>query len=257
MNNAAHYPRHLVDPDGVAGEMIEYTHLGVTLEGCLFAAQDSAPGVLVAHEAPGINEHIKARAQALATAGYTAFALDMYGAQGFAFEEAIARHNELVSSPGLMRGRAEAAMELLMSHPKTDRSRIAAMGFCQGGMTALELARGGAPLRSVVGFHPGLSRPSGSLDGEIKAQVLMMVGDADPMIPPEDRQQFIEEMRTKDAAWSLHIFGGVGHTFTNPAADALNQEGFSYSSVADRRSWLMAMSFLEETLRGREHSIQQ
>lgn len=242
-------PPHQLDPAGTSAEIIEYYHEDATLRGHLFRSiLPSAPGVLVAHEAPGLNEHVKARAQALAKIGYTAFALDLYGEEGFPLSEAMERHNALVSSPGLVRARAEAALDALLSVPSVDRSRIAAIGFCQGGITALELARVGAPIRSIVGFHPGLTRPAGSADKPIAARVLMMVGDEDPVIPPEDRTAFAAEMKSKGADWELHIFGGVGHTFTNPAVEALGQAGFRYSPRADRRSWQMALSFLEETL---------
>lgn len=248
-------PPHQLDPTGIAPQIIEYSHEGLTLRGYLFSGSGhSAPGVLVAHEAPGLNDHVKARAQALAAIGYTAFALDLYGEEGFPLVEALERHESLISSPGLIRARAEAALSVLESAPSVDQSRLAAIGFCQGGITALELARAGAPVRSVVGFHPGLTRPAGSANNTIDARVLMMVGDQDPVIPPEDRTAFAEEMTSKGADWQLHIFGGAGHTFTNPAVDALGQVGFRYDARADQRSWQMALSFLEETLSGTEAS---
>jgi dienelactone hydrolase len=244
-------PPHQLDPAGIAPQVIEYSHEGVTLRGYLFASPGNAtPGVLVAHEAPGLNDHVKARAQALAAIGYTAFALDLYGDEGFPLAEALQRHESLISSPGLIRARAEAALNVLEAIPTVDVSRLAAIGFCQGGITALELARAGARIRGVVGFHPGLSQPRGSADGSIDARVLMMVGDQDPVVPPEHRQAFAEEMTSKRADWQLHIYGGVGHTFTNPAVDALGQIGFRYDARADRRSWQMALSFLEETFSG-------
>lgn len=242
-------PPHQLNPTGITPEIIEYSHQDVMLRGYLFSSPErSAPGVLVAHEAPGLNEHVKARAQALAAIGYTTFALDLYGDEGFPLSEALERHESLVSSPGLIRARAEAALNTLQSAPSVDQSRIAAIGFCQGGITALELARAGAAIHSIVGFHPGLTRPAGSANNPINARVLMMVGDEDPVIPPEDRTAFAEEMKSKGADWELHIFGGVGHTFTNPGVDALGQAGFRYNARADRRSWQMALSFLEETL---------
>lgn len=242
-------PPHQLDPAGIAGRTIEYLHEGVTLRGHVFVAPvNTAPGVLVAHEAPGLNEHVKARAQALAAIGYTAFALDLYGEEGFPLDEALERHASLMASPGLIRARAEAALNVLESSPNVDGSRLSAIGFCQGGITALELARAGAPIRSVVGFHPGLTRPAGSADRAIEARILMMVGSEDPVIPPEHREAFSREMTSKGADWQLHIFGGAGHSFTNPAVDAIARPGFRYDPHADRRSWQMALAFLDETL---------
>jgi dienelactone hydrolase len=227
---------------------IEYQIDGVRLKGYLAEGGNgrAAPGVLVAHEAPGVGDHMKARAQRLADLGYVAFALDLYGKEGFPLDEALDRHAELMSTPGLMFQRANAALELLSDLRGVDSERVAAIGFCQGGVTALELARGGAPIRCAIGFHPGLMRPAGSPDGKIKAKVLMMVGDLDPVIPLEDRAAFAAEMTAKGADWQLHVFGGVGHCYTNPAIDALERRGFAYNKLADHRSWAMMLALLRE-----------
>lgn len=205
-----------------------------------------APGVLVAHEAPGMNDEVKARAERLAGEGYVALALDMYGVTGFPLEEMFARHTELMTTPGLMLARATAALDTLAGQPHVDRTRLAAIGFCQGGVTSLELARAGAPIRAAVGFHPGFKRPTGSPDGPIRAKILMMIGDKDPVVPPEDRQAFTAEMDAKGADWQLHVFGGVGHSYTNPIVDSLGFDGFAYNADADRRSWTMMLALLAE-----------
>lgn len=204
------------------------------------------PAILVAHEAFGLNDHIRARTRRLAELGYAAFALDMYGAEGFSLSEAVSRHIELMSAPGRMHARASAALSLLAALPGVDRKRMAAIGFCQGGITALELARGGAPLRCAVGFHPGLKRPAGSPDRQIQAKVLMMIGDQDPDVPAEDRAGFAADMEKAQADWQLHLFGGVGHAFTNPDADRLNIPGYGYNPAADKRSWTMMLALFEE-----------
>lgn len=229
---------------------IDYDCDGTRLTG-YFA--DSAPlvekpAILVAHEAFGMNEHIRARARRLAERGYAAFALDMYGAEGFSLPEAVRRHVELMAAPGLMHARASAALDVLTALPGVDRTRTAAIGFCQGGITALELARGGAPLRCAVGFHPGLKRPAGSQDRGIRAKVLMMIGDRDPDVPAEDRAGFAEEMERQKADWQLHLFGGVGHAYTNPDADRLNIPGYGYNAAADKRSWAMMLALFDEVL---------
>jgi dienelactone hydrolase len=228
---------------------IRYDDQGLTMTGYLADGSGGrrVPGILIAHEAPGISEHVKTRAAALAGLGYVAFALDMYGASGFSLEEAMGRHAQLMSTPGLMASRARAALGVLASVPGVDPSRLASIGFCQGGITSLELARGGAPIGCAIGFHPGLKRPAGSPNGPIATKVLMMVGDADPVVPPEDRRQFGVDMDAAGADWQLHVFGGVGHSFTNPTVDALGFPGFGYDEVADRRSWAMMQALLDET----------
>jgi len=186
------------------------------------APHTQKPAILVAHEAFGMNDHIRARTRRLAELGYAAFALDMYGVEGLSLSEAVSHHIALMSAPGLMHARASAALRLLMTLPGVDPKRMAAIGFCQGAITALELARGGAPLRCAVGFHPGLKRPAGSLDQPIEAKVLMMIGGQDPDVPAEDRAAFAAEMEGKRVDWQLHLFGGVGHAYTNPDSDRLD-----------------------------------
>jgi len=208
------------------------------------------PAILVAHEAFGMNDHIRARTRRLAELGYAAFALDMYGVEGLSLSEAVSRHIELVSAPGLMLARASAALRVLTTLPGVDQERLAAIGFCQGGMTALELARSGAPVRCAVGFHPGLMRPAGSLDEPIQAKVLMMIGDQDPDVPAQDRADFAAEMERKQVDWQLHLFGRVGHAYTNPDIDRLNKPGYGYDRAADKRSWTMMLALFEEVFAG-------
>jgi len=204
-----------------------------------------APGVLVAHEAPGRDERMVAWACKLASLGFVALALDLYGAP-FSIADAVVRHQEMMRTPGLMLARATAALDALAAQANVDRRRLAAIGFCQGGIVVAELARAGAPIRCAIGFHPGLTRPAGSPDQPIDAKVLMMVGARDPVVPPADRTAFMAEMDAKGADWQLHVFGGVGHTYTNPAIDALGRPGFAYDAKAERRAWALAMSLLNE-----------
>jgi dienelactone hydrolase len=126
------------------------------------------PGVLVAHDASGVNDHTRSRAMALAELGYVAFALDLYGVEGFPREQMAARHTELVDTPGLFLKRARAGLHALATQPLVDRTRLAAIGFCQGGVTVLELARAGEPILAAIGFHPGYLRSNGSPEGPMR-----------------------------------------------------------------------------------------
>jgi dienelactone hydrolase len=227
---------------------IAYQADGVRLIGLLADGSNgnSAPGVLVAHESPGMTEHVKGRASALAEQGYVAFALDLFGAHDLDLEEAR-RHSSLVmTTPGLMYARANAALMVLANQTNVDSARLAAIGFCLGGITVLELARHGAPIKCAIGFHPGLKRPAGSPDGAIGAKVLMMIGDRDPIVPQEDRVAFAQSMNAAGADWELHVFGGVGHSYTNPAIDAYGLPGFGFDARANSRSWEMALTLLSE-----------
>jgi dienelactone hydrolase len=206
----------------------------------------SAAGILVAHESPGITEHVKWRAEALAERGYVAFALDLFGARDLDLDEARRQSSLVMMTPGLMYARANAALTVLANQANVDSGRLAAIGFCLGGVTVLELARHGAPIKCAIGFHPGLKRPAGSPDGAIRAKVLMMIGDRDPIVPQEDRIAFAQSMNAAGADWELHVFGGVGHSYTNPAIDAYGLPGFGFDARANSRSWQMALMLLSE-----------
>ena len=212
------------------------------------ATRGSAPGILVAHEAPGLTAHVKERARILAERGYIALALDMYGQAGLSIDEARKHSSRLMADAALMRRRARAALDLLASHPHCDSAKLAVIGFCLGGIVALELARDRAPIRCAVGFHPGLMRPTGSASGPITAKVLMMIGDDDPVVPAEDRASFAQEMKDAGADWQLHVFGGVGHSYTNREIDAMGMTGFAYNASADDRAWKLMLSLFDEAL---------
>jgi dienelactone hydrolase len=221
---------------------------GVRLTGFIAdgAADTSVLGILIAHDAPGVTIHVKDRARILAERGYVAFALDMYGQAGPSLDDARQQSRLLMADAALMRRRARAALNVLASHAHCDSSKLAVIGFCLGGIVALELARDRAPLRCAVGFHPGLKRPSGSTTGTIDAKVLMMIGEDDPIVPVEDRAAFVKEMKEAGADWQLHVFGGVGHSYTNRSVDALGIPGFRYNEPADNRAWHLMLALFDE-----------
>ena len=226
---------------------LEYEVDGVRLTGFLAdgVSHGSAPGVLLAHEAPGIGDHVKERARMLAERGYVAFALDMYGESNLPLDVAQRYSKLLMADGALMRRRARAALDILASQAHCD-GKIAAVGFCLGGIVALELARDRAPIKCAVGFHPSFKRPAGSANGTITAKVLMMIGDDDPIVPKEDRASFAQDMKEAGADWQLHVFGGVGHSYTNREIDALGFPGFGYNAQVDRRAWNLMLGLFEE-----------
>jgi dienelactone hydrolase len=228
---------------------VEYHCDGLALTGYLADGSRGAkvPGVLVAHEGPGVGEHVRRRALMLAQQGYVAFALDMYGVTGLSLDEARVQSHALMADAAVLRRRARAGLAVLSNHSHCDAERLAAIGFCLGGIVALELARDEAPIRCAIGFHPGLKRPAGSTTGRLSAKVLMMLGDDDPIVPQEDRAAFAKEMSEAEADWQLLTLGGVGHSYTNPDIDAFGFKGFAYDAQADRRAWRAMLALLNES----------
>ena len=233
-------------------ENVEYIHAGKTFEG--FLAYDGAtsarrPGVVLVHEWWGLNDYIRRRTREIAELGYAAFALDMYG-KGVVtetHEQAAKLMNSLMSNPDA-RDRAEAGVHILMSNPRVHAERLAAVGYCMGGSMALHMARASMALRGVVALHAGLKPDQEAKPGTIKAKVLVCTGADDPMVGPDARNAFADEMRKAGADWQMNIYGGARHAFTNPAADSKGLAALKYNAEADKRSWIAMREFLAEVL---------
>jgi dienelactone hydrolase len=226
---------------------IDYEYQGLSLKGFLAddeARTDRRPGVLVVHDAGGLGEHIKEKAQRLAALGYVAFALDLFG-EGKRVSDGMRRIHELAADLPRWRGLARRGLEILGRRAEVDATRLAAIGYCFGGTTVYELARSGADLKGVVGFHSGLAPSSGEARN-IQGKVLALLGADDPLIPPEARLAFEQEMRAAKVDWQMHLYGNTGHSFTNPGATAMNRPGFFYQPEADARSWATMRLFFDE-----------
>jgi dienelactone hydrolase len=207
-----------------------------------------APGVLVAHEGGGLTQHPKDRALMLAELGYVAFAMDTFGEPVRDLPHAQGILRALMAAPDELRARATAALGVLKAQPNVDAGRLAGIGFCFGGTTVLELAKTGADVACVVGFHSGLTPARAAEPGKIKAKVMMLMGADDPIAPAEQREAFAAEMTAAGADWQMLVMGGVGHSFTNPEVDALGMPGFKYDALADRRAWGLMRQLFAETL---------
>jgi dienelactone hydrolase len=207
-----------------------------------------APGVLVAHEGGGLTGHAKGRAERLAELGYVAFALDLFGDPDLTLEAKKALVRTLRADVGELRARTGAAFDVLRAHPGVDPARLAAIGFCFGGTAVIELARSGAALEAVVGFHAGLTSASAKDDRAIRAKLLLCLGAEDPAVTAEQRATFAADMTEAGVDWEIDLYGGVGHSFTNEEIDAWGLEGFRYDARADARSWAAMRRLFAETI---------
>ncbi|MBF0473673.1 MAG: dienelactone hydrolase family protein [Nitrospirae bacterium] len=235
----------------VITELVEYTQGGTQLEGYLAydnASDKKRPGILVIHEWTGINQNIKQKTEALAKMGYVAFAADIYG-KGIrpANNEDAAKQSGIYRTDrALMRARAKAALETLIKQRFTDKTKMAAIGFCFGGTTALELARSGADLRGVVSFHGGLDTPNPKDASLIKGRILILHGADDPYVDAKQIAAFQDEMRSAKVDWEMVYYSGAVHSFTNPFAGNDNSKGAAYNETASQRSWLAMQRFFND-----------
>ena len=205
------------------------------------------PGILVVHEAPGLDDHAKRRAEMLAGLGYVALAADLYGGgivgKG---EKALELMAPLRDNPDVLRRRMRAAFDELAKVASVDDKRLAAIGYCFGGMSVLELARSGAPAAGVVSFH-GLLKTRSGLQRPARSRQKSSCVPARPSDRSRGAGRRIEtEMIKAGTDWQVITYGGAKHAFTNTAADSLPMPGFGYSPSADARSWLAMQNFFAE-----------
>jgi len=221
-------------------QTIAYSYGGKTFKGYL-AYDDSfsgkRPGVLVVHEFWGLNDYARSRADQLAKLGFVAFAADMFG-DGKAFEhpeEASAMADAVRSNLAEWVGRAQAALKVLQDHPNVDSSKLAAIGYCFGGATVLQLAYSGADLKAAVTFHGALPLPPTTKS--IKGKILILHGGDDTHVTPEALQALKAKLDEGKVDYRVVVYPGAVHSFTVPGAEKRGMKGIAYNAEADRKSW--------------------
>jgi dienelactone hydrolase len=229
---------------------IEYQQGDATLEGVLVwddATAGKRPGVLIVHQWLGLTDYEIGRAKQLAGLGYVAFCADIYG-KGIRPKdtgEAGKLAGKYKGDRQLLRARVNAALDVLKQSEFADTKNIAAIGYCFGGTTVIELARSGAELNGVVSFHGGLDSPTPDDAKNIKCKVLALAGADDPFQKAEDLDAFEKEMRDNKVDWSITFYGGAVHSFTQPNPGFVNP-GAHYNEKADKRSWQAMKDFFGE-----------
>lgn len=229
---------------------IDYQHQGTALEGVLAFddAQDGGrPAVLVSHAWGGRGDLEIEYAKKLAGLGYAGFALDLYGkgVMGKTVEENQKLMTPFIEDRALLQSRLTQIVDVVRALPEVNADKIAAIGFCFGGLCVLDLARTGADIRGVASFH-GLFNPPGNTAGnKIKAKVIAFHGWDDPMVTPDAVVALGQELTQAGADWQIHAYGGVYHAFTNPQANDAALGAF-YNKTAADRSWASLVEFLAE-----------
>jgi len=234
----------------IQSKTIEYKQGDTTLEGVLVwddATTGPRPGVLIVHQWLGLTTYEKHRAEMLAQLGYVAFCADIYGkgVRPKDTTEAGAEATKYKTDRTLLRARVNAGLDELKKSKMVDGSRIAAIGYCFGGTTVIELARSGADIKGVVSFHGGLDSPTPTDGKNIKAKVLALAGGDDPFQKAEDLTAFESEMREAKVDWQIVFYGGAVHSFTQPDPGFVNA-GAKYNERADKRSWADMKQFFGE-----------
>jgi dienelactone hydrolase len=232
-------------------QLVEYKQGDQVLEGYLSyddAIKGKRPGVLVVHAWMGLDDNARKRADMLASLGYVAFAADIYGKgiRPSSPDEAGKLAGKYKTDRKLLRDRVNAGFDTLLKQPNVDAAKTAAIGFCFGGTTVLELGRSGANVAGIVTFHGGLDSPAPADGKNIKAKLLVLHGAADPHESPTDFAAFHKELADAKVDWQLIEYGGAVHCFTDQRAGTDPTKGCAYDPAADARSWAAMRAFFDE-----------
>lgn len=231
-------------------EEIEYL-VGDTLCRGFIASDNTLPKhkpcVLIAHDWSGRSDFFCKKAEQLATMGYIGFAVDLYGEAktGQTTEERRALLSPIMANRPIVTTRMLGAFDTATRLSGVDATKIAAIGYCFGGLSVLDLARSGADALGVVSFHGTLLAPEQAVCEKVRAKILVLHGYDDPMVSPTEVNRFAKEMTLKKVDWQIHMYGHAQHSFTNPLANDAAL-GLHYNEKADRRSWASAQAFLDE-----------
>ncbi|MGA2829698.1 MAG: dienelactone hydrolase family protein [Streptosporangiaceae bacterium] len=238
----------------IAEQALPYSDRDIRLTGMLYrdeTVHGSRPGILLIHGGAGLDEHARQQARRYAGLGYVVLACDMLG-EGVAGnrERIITCLTALRDDPALLVRRGQAGLAALSDRPDTD-GRVAAVGFCFGGMAALALARSGEPLDGVVSIHGSLATARPAEPGQVRARLLACHGALDPHVPLADVTAFAEEMNRAGADWQLIMYGGALHGFTHRHAAPGSVPGVAYDERSDHRSFAATCTFLAEIFAAR------
>lgn len=214
-------------------------------------AETSQAAIVIFPEAPGPGQNVHGRAERLAQLGYAVMVADLHGGgqRLTNADDAMARLGKLRGDAKTTRQRARAAYDAILQATGVKPKQLAAIGFCFGGTMALELARDGAELGAIVGFHSGLAPLAEPASEKLSGAVLVCIGADDPSIPLPVRTAFEAEMAASKTDWTVELYGHTIHSFTDIDADKMGRPDFArYSPEADASSWSTMIGLFKRTI---------
>lgn len=235
----------------IVEKAIPYEYGGIKYTGYMYyddAIKGKQPGVLVVHEWWGLNDYVRDRARALAEMGYVAFAMDMYGDNKVTSHPQQAKEwmQQTTANVDEWQRRARQGLELLRDNKHVEDSQVAAIGYCFGGATVMQLAYSGADVDGVVSFHGSLPPATPEQASAVKGKVLVEHGNDDAFIPADRITKFKAALDNAKVDYTFNGYDGVRHAFTNPGADAHGIENLKYDAAADKKSWASMKAFLAD-----------
>lgn len=216
-------------------------------------SQGKNAGILIAPEWWGVAEHPKAVAQKLADLGFVAVVMDVYGEGKITADALIANEwmTQMLANQELLMARCQAILNDFATLEYVDGDRLGAIGYCFGGKIALDMARMGMNLKAVATFHGNPTPFKPAQKDTFKPAVLIAHGEADSMVSMQAIASLEEELDNADVDYTLHIYEGAKHGFSNPDADkraADNGIDLAYDEIAATDSWNAMVEFMKKYL---------
>jgi len=235
----------------ISKNLLDYHDNDTVFEGFVSYPKNNTykrPGILLIHEWTGVGNFVKSKAIELAKMGYIAMCADIYGkgVRPKNPEEALKISTIYKNDRALLRSRLILALNELKKLKNVDCNKLAVIGFCFGGMAALELARANSEIKGAVSFHGSLNTPEEFKEKYIKPKILVLHGAEDPLISQSEVLDFINEMKNAQADWQMHIYGGAYHSFMNPESGDNRQIGIAYNEKIAHRAWSQMQLFFDE-----------
>ena len=198
-----------------------------------------SPAVVVIHEWYGLNDHIKHWADRLASDGYAALAVDLYGG-------VVAKNSEeaMAAMKAVDAGKALAVMQagekFLREDARTKAKKVASLGWCFGGGQSFQLALGSPTLDACVLYYGQLETDPAKL-APLKAPVLAIFGSKDRNLGPAVVATWVDAMLKAEKEHRVMIFPAV-HAFANPS-------NAKYDEQSAAVAWENVRMFLAEKLK--------
>ena len=236
-----------------AFETISCEHDGTMLDAFVARPEGSQatwPTVILFPGAGGSGPTFESVTRGLADLGYLAIAASVYerGADLSTPESTAGHYMGLREQPELLRSRVVEWFENISAMPEVDEDRIAAIGYCFGGMCVLELARSGADVKTVVSYHGILPTHAPAQKGAVSAEVVAFCAGRDPFVPLDDFAAFQQEMRDADVTHQITLFSDAQHSFTDPDHEGV-APGIAYDPLYHRISWASTLALLDYKLK--------
>jgi dienelactone hydrolase len=233
---------------------VSYKDGGTTLNGHL--AWDTShsgprPGILVVDEWWGLTDWAKDTAKKLATAGYVAFAADMYGDGMTTNDPKTAGEwmKAVVSDEKLWSRRAQLGLDILKAEKMVDGSKLGAMGSSFGAATAMKMSYWGQDIKAAVSITTGMMQPPPEGTKSVKTKMLVFVGADDKSTAPEKIEKFVAGSAGIDMDYQLVVYSKTRHSFTTPQADSRSIPNLAYSKRADTRAWKAITNLFDEAFK--------